>query len=50
MEHEWEFIDYCYRCKNCGIFGIWLYSGIEPFWYNDMWLTCEEIIIREIIE
>jgi hypothetical protein len=40
-----------YRCKNCGIDGH--KAGDEdiiPKWWTDAYCTCDEIIIRDIIE
>lgn len=41
-----------YICKNCGISGFQnAYDGeVEVMFINDMFLSCEEIIIKNIIE
>ena len=64
MGHQWESYEWLwvtrYRCTICGIRGINFplklhnyLAGchqIVPMWNRDLELTCDEIIIREIIE
>jgi hypothetical protein len=52
-KHNWEVDARGWRCRQCGIAGMVddeYFKTPVPMWYNDLLLSCDERIIKEIIE